>query len=56
VVSVTTWPLFPLERTPVSIEYEAGWAPEPVWTFWRREKYLDITGTRIPDRFGRYTD
>ena len=22
------------------IEYEAGWAPEPLWMFWRQEKSL----------------
>jgi len=24
----------------VPIEWVAGWAPEPVWTFWRTEKSL----------------
>jgi len=28
------------ESTPVSIEKEAGWNPEPVWIFWKTEKYL----------------
>jgi len=23
----------------VPIEYEAGWAPELVWTWWQREKF-----------------
>jgi hypothetical protein len=23
---------------PVSIGYKAGWAPEPIWTLWRRAK------------------
>jgi hypothetical protein len=26
-------------RTPVPIE-QVGWAPEPVWTLWRKEKSL----------------
>jgi hypothetical protein len=26
-----------------SIDEEAGWALEPVWTFWRREKSFDPT-------------
>jgi len=26
----------PRERVPLLIEQEAGWAPEPVWMFWRR--------------------
>jgi hypothetical protein len=30
----------PGEEPLVSIGYEAGWASEPVWTRWRREKYL----------------
>jgi hypothetical protein len=41
-----------LSLTPVPIQYEAGWAPEPVWTFWKREKPLDPTGTRTPDHSG----
>jgi hypothetical protein len=24
-------------RPPVSIGYEAGWTPQPIWTTWRRE-------------------
>jgi hypothetical protein len=37
---------------PVPIEYEAGSAPESVWTFWKREKPPDPTGTRTPDHPG----
>lgn len=28
----------------------AGWVPELVWAFWRREKYLSHTGIQTPDR------
>ena len=33
-------PLYTRKITPVPTEEEAGWAPEPVWTFWRGEKSL----------------
>jgi hypothetical protein len=36
-VSVFPWPLHPRERTPVPIEWEAGWAPVPFCTFWSRK-------------------
>jgi hypothetical protein len=29
----------PRKEHPVFIRYEAGWAPEPVWTRWQREKF-----------------
>jgi hypothetical protein len=49
VVNITPRPLYPQERTLLQIEYEAGWAPEPVWTFRRGEKALVPTGIRTPD-------
>jgi hypothetical protein len=39
VINSTARPLFPRERTPVSNDQEAGWAPEPAWKF-RRDKLL----------------
>jgi hypothetical protein len=42
----------PRERTPVPIEQLAGWAPEPVWTIWRREKCIASAEIRTPDRLG----
>jgi hypothetical protein len=35
------WPLYP--RTLVATEQEAEWAPQPVWTFWRRGKFIFLT-------------
>ena len=37
----------------VPIEEETGWIPEPVWPFWRREKYLATAGIRTLDRTAR---
>jgi hypothetical protein len=37
VVRFKPWPLYPRERTPLTIEYEAGWAAEAVWGFGGRE-------------------
>jgi hypothetical protein len=45
VISFTPRLLFHRERTLVSIELEACWATEPVWTFWRSEKSLARVGT-----------
>jgi hypothetical protein len=42
VVSFTPRPLYPRGKTPppsVPLGQEAGWAPEPVWTTWRRQNY-----------------
>jgi len=49
VVNYTLRPLFPGVRIPVSIGYEAVWAPQLIWTFWRGEKSLAPTATRTPD-------
>jgi len=39
----------PADEFMVPIELEAVWAPQPVWTFWRRDKYLALTGVQKPD-------
>jgi hypothetical protein len=49
-VNFTLWQFYARERTSVPIELEAGWAPEPIWTFRKREKSLDSIGIRTPDR------
>jgi hypothetical protein len=36
--------------TPVPLELEAGWAPDTVWTFSKRGKFLVPDGIRNPDR------
>jgi len=39
----------PLEKEPpVPIRLEAVQAPEPVWTWWRREKFPAPTGNQTP--------
>jgi hypothetical protein len=49
-VSLQALASFPTGDEPlVPIELEADWAPQPVWTFWRREKYLALTGVQKPD-------
>lgn len=40
---------YPLERTPVPIEYEGGWAPESVRTVLQKRKCLDFAVVLIPD-------
>jgi hypothetical protein len=40
----------PLERDPVPVVQEAGWAPGPVWT---AAENLALTGIRSPDRPAR---
>ena len=34
----------PPGKNPVSFEYEAGWTPKRLWTFWSRKKSLSTTG------------
>ena len=34
------------EESLICIVQEAGWAPQPVWTFWRRENLLSLPGNK----------
>jgi len=43
----------PAPLPPVPTDWEAGWAPELVWTFWRRGNSPVVTGTRTPDRLAQ---
>jgi hypothetical protein len=36
----------PTERNAVPIQLDAGWAPGPIWTFWRREKSASVEEVR----------
>ena len=47
------WPFCALEGTPVYMKKEARWAPEPVWTFLRREKHVSNGGIQTPDHTAR---
>jgi len=47
VVNATRWPLYPRERDPIPIIYEADWAPGPVWT--GEEILAPPTEIRFPD-------
>jgi hypothetical protein len=49
-VKFTPWSPYRREGTPVPIELEARWAPEPVLTFLRRENSGTPTWIRNPDR------
>ena len=49
VVNLTFRSLYPWDTMPITIEWEAAWAQEPVWTLWRREKSLVLTGIRTRD-------
>jgi hypothetical protein len=37
-----------VKEPPVAIGEEAGWAPEPVWELWRREKSLASVVNQTP--------
>ena len=49
-ISFTSRPLYPRERTPVPIKQEAGWAPKLVWTFRPNKKFLALVVIRNPNR------
>jgi hypothetical protein len=36
------------KESPIPIVQEDGWALEPVWSLWRREKYLAFAGNWTP--------
>jgi hypothetical protein len=45
-------------KEPLPVGCEVGWAPEPVWTWWRSEKFPATGGTRTPITYSvsqRYT-
>lgn len=41
--------LFPIEGTPVPVDWECGWTPETVWTVLEKGKSHAPTGLRAPD-------
>jgi hypothetical protein len=49
VVNGTSRRLYPLERTPVTIVYEAAWDPGPFWTGVEKRKFLAPTGVPTPN-------
>ena len=49
-VSTIPWPLYAMDKAPISIVEEARWASGPVWTCTEKIKYLTSTGVRTPDR------
>jgi hypothetical protein len=48
----------PVKESPAPTGQEAGWAPQPVWTMWRRGKSLAPARIRNPvtPQPSRYTD
>jgi hypothetical protein len=53
ILNFTPRPCYPRKRTLVPIKQVAGWAPELVWTIWRKEKFFTTVVIRFPDRLGR---
>ena len=49
-VNVTSRQFYRRQTMPVPTEQEAGWAPEPISTIWKRYKFLVPTGIRTLDR------
>ena len=49
-VSFNSWPLCSQEITPIPNELKVGCIPEPVRTFWVREKIHASVGIRTPNR------
>jgi hypothetical protein len=49
-LNFTLWWLYHQESTPVATEWAAEWAPEPVWTFWRRENSPFFPHYIFPDQ------
>jgi hypothetical protein len=46
---ITRRPFYFQGITQVPVEQETEWAPQPAWTFWKREKSPDPAGIRTPD-------
>jgi hypothetical protein len=37
----------PKKELPVPSGYDAGWAPEPVWTLWSIDKFIPFAGIEL---------
>lgn len=49
VVGFTLWLLLLLvKELTIPIGWEARWVPEPLWMFWRREKFMAVAGNWTP--------
>jgi hypothetical protein len=57
VVNLRHFPLYPREKEhPLSIEEEAGWAPEPKWTVERKENYdIFVNCNWVATRWQKYS-